>query len=284
MHHEYEALDELSELAQGDLIRWEGGEYAPPWRTYGVIVTADCDLEYKKHRGSLSYIPALLTIDYLWHFWRPSEFAKSAREDAATMTLRLNKWREENTHPNALLSEEAIQSWLRRADRETILNELGVTDKGQRNTLAPVVDRAAQLFKLIHAETPDLAQLKESFSYVKKEYNSKPEVLYEAFQKSISSLPGDVFHLPVLPDNVDEGLFLMLRDITQCSLSDIANTPDDLRFGIAKARRVARVSAPYRYAITQSLSRVFADIGLPKAYEARCNNTASRFFAARANK
>src|SRR5271154_6582920 len=118
MHDEYEALDELSELAQGDLIRWESKDYAPPWRTYGIIVTADCDLEYKKHRGFLSYIPALLTIDYLWHFWRPSEFAKPARDAISTMTRRINKWREENNHTSRVLSEEAIQAWLRRADRE----------------------------------------------------------------------------------------------------------------------------------------------------------------------
>lgn len=281
MHHEYENLDERSELAQGDLIRWEGSEYIPPWRTYGVLVTADCDLEYAKHRGSLSYVPALLTLDYLWHFWRPIEFDKASREAITAMTSRLNNWREKHYPDKAPLSEDAVQAWLRRADRDVILNEFGVSDKGQKNTLSPIVDRAAVLYRLMREKTPNLALIKESYSLVRKEYVSKPEILSDSFQKCISSLPGDVFYLPVLPENGDEGLFLMLRDIRQCPISDIANTPDDLRFGAAKGRRIARVSAPYRYAITQNLARVFADIGLPKAYETRCSNAGTRFFSAK---
>ena len=186
MPHEYEALDERNELAQGDLIRWEGSEHVPPWRTYGVIVTADCDLEYQKHRGYLSYITALLTLDYLWYFWRPSEFSKVSREAIITMTLRLNNWRAKNCSDKAPLSEEAVQAWLRRADRDTILEELGVSDKGQINTFTPIIDKAAILFKLIRAESPNLRLIKEAYSFVKKEYTSKPEVLSEAFQNCIS--------------------------------------------------------------------------------------------------
>lgn len=153
-----------------------------------------------------------------------------------------------------------------------------MTDNGQRNTFTPIIDKAVQLFRISQADAPDLDALKQSYSLICKDYTSHPEILADDFQKTIKSLPGDVFHIPILPDNTDNGLFLILRDISQCSLSDIAGTPDDLRFGTAKARRVARISAPYRYAITQQLARVFADIGLPLAYEARCNEAASKFF------
>src|SRR5208337_943011 len=142
MHHEYEDIEKSNSFAQGDLIRWEGIEYVAPWHTYGVIVTADCDLEYQKHRGRLSYIPALLTIDYLWYYWRPIVFSDHVRKAIATMATRLNNWRERNSPNSSLLSEEAIQAWLRRANRDKILDELGVQDRGQRNTLAPIVDRA----------------------------------------------------------------------------------------------------------------------------------------------
>jgi hypothetical protein len=279
MDHEYEPLHETSELAQGDLIQWQGANYVSPLHTFGIVVTADCDLEHKKFRGTLSYIPALITLDYLWYQWRPAVFSDHLNKSIVTMTQRLNNWREKNISNKSLISNEAIQIWLSRADRDTILDELGVQDKQHRNSLAPVIDKALSLFKLCQEGTPDLSALKNNYSHIRQEYNAKPQILAVDFQKAISTLPGDVFHIPALPDNSDDGLFLILRDISQCPLSDIAQTPDDLRFGAAKARRIARISAPYRYAITQNLARVFADIGLPKAYEARRSNAATRFFS-----
>ncbi len=200
------------------------------------------------------------------------------------MTIRINNWREKNSQRKSALSEDAISAWLGRANRETILNELGVQDKGQRNTLAPVIDKAMLLRHVIQVANPDLGMLKQSYALIRQDYTAKPHILSEDFQKAISSLPGDVFHIPILPDDTNNGLFLILRDISQCSPSDIARTPDDLRFGSAKARRIARISAPYRYAITQQLGRVFSDIGLPKAYEAKCNEAASKFFTSREDK
>jgi hypothetical protein len=76
----------------------------------------------------------------------------------------------------------------------------------------------------------------------------------------------------------DGGLFVMLRHIEQCALSDITYDPDEIRFGTAKARRVGRIAAPFRYAMTQSLGRIFSDIGLPKDYEVRRAESSKKFF------
>jgi hypothetical protein len=282
MHHEYEAIEHPDEILQGDVIVWHDHAYAKPWRTYGIVVTADCDLAWGKHGGRLSFIPGLLTEDYLWHSWRAVKFGAECSKAVESMTVRINKWLEKNGR--SPISIEAGRTWIERVQGEAVLNELGVVDRGERNTLQPVIDRAVAFASLLNASEPDMHLLRKCHALAKGNSASDDSLLAKAFQSAISDSPGDVFHLPVLPDRDDEGLFLMLRHISQCEVADITTRPDELRFGIAKAKRIARVTAPYRYAITQSLGRVFADIGLPKEYEDRCQSSAIRFFQSRVDK
>jgi hypothetical protein len=93
------------------------------------------------------------------------------------------------------------------------------------------------------------------------------DALLADFRSAITSLPGDTFFFSHLPGSPAGGHFAMLRYISQCHIDDIAITQEYLKFGRARARRLARMSAPYLYAMTQGLGRIFADIGLPTAYE-----------------
>jgi hypothetical protein len=279
MQNEYEPIEDEKHVSQGDIIVWHDRAYVRPWHTYGMIVTADCDLAWDKHKGRISYVPAFLTEDFLWHHWRPSEFQQHCDAALETMALRINKWLRKRDVAHVDLSTEAIASWGSRVGSEKLLDELGVGDKGERNTLQRPIDDALELQSLLSTEIPDLDLLRRCHAL--KPGKKSDTRLVSDCQKAMSELPGDIFHLPALHDQDDEGLFLMLRHITQCDASVIALSPDDLRFGNAQAKRVAKVMAPYRYAITQALARVFADIGLPKEYEVRCKQSAARFFAQR---
>jgi hypothetical protein len=97
-------------------------------------------------------------------------------------------------------------------------------------------------------------------------------------QSSISSLPGDVFYLPLERNEEEAGLFLMLRQIQQIGIFDISTRVSDMTLHLPKAKRLGRIAAPYRYAITQNLARIFSDIGLPGAYEERRDASSHKFF------
>ena len=43
------------------------------WRRFGVIVTADCDVAHRKHRGVLSFCPIVRLEDYIRLFWLPDQ-------------------------------------------------------------------------------------------------------------------------------------------------------------------------------------------------------------------
>jgi hypothetical protein len=270
-----------SPIRQGDVFKWDDEHTIRPWYQYGVVVTADCDLAQNKTMGRLSYIPALTMEDYIWHFWRDAKFSSVQKSHLAKFTSRLNNRLKKDAHAGGV-SEEAAWTWLQRKGIDGLLDEIAMTDKGQRSDIKKIADDLVKLSSLLEAKMPDLGLLQVCYA-IRNPKASPDDVKALALevQSSMASLPGDVFFLPHVSDRPDEGIFLMLRNITQCEISEIAIRPDELKFGSAKARRLGRIAAPFRYAITQNLARVFSDIGLPVSYEEKCKTSSYRFFGSR---
>ncbi|NIE81556.1 hypothetical protein [Asaia sp. As-1742] len=277
--HEYEDIEDPDMVSQGDVIEWVGDCRKSPWSTYGIVVTADCDLFRDKHNGYISYVPAWLTEDFLWFRWRIEMLEQPRRQAFQRVATRLTTWREKNGKGNGTLSLDAVYDWLRRVGPETMLLELGVQDKGQQNTLMDVIKPAMVLDAALEAPNLDLDLLINAYSTFKP--GDDTSAFIKNLQRNWAALPGDIFHLPAMPDGTDGDLFLLLRHIRQIRADELTAKPDDIRSGVAKAKRIARITAPYRYAITQNLAKVFSDIGLPEEFEARRATTAQRFCSAR---
>ena len=280
--HEYEELEDLDTVGQGDLIKWVDAELLRPWQAFGVVVTADCDLAHEKHGGVISYVPAMLTEDFIWSQWRPERLGAKLNDLLVRAGNRIAKWRSDNGGTDVAPSVAATRKWLERSGADGILDDIGVTDPGQRNHLLNAVGPAAAVLDAINCDAPDFDRLAAAYVIVNPKARTDPNAMPADIQKNWTSLPGDVFHLPAMPREEmapGDGLFLHLRHIRQISADALSARPDDIRSGRAKARRIARVSAPYRYAITQALARVFSDIGLPDDYDVRRKEAALRFFS-----
>lgn len=275
---EFEPHDD-GHLAQGDLFYWHEGHVARPWQYCGVIVTADCDLKWGKHAGRISYIPGITMEDYIWHHWRQDNCAEEHANALRQSVSRINNWLAKNRAGQEPISHEAGSYLLREGTTDDVLKKLGITSQGDRNNMRPVIEKTIMFGKLLGAEQPDLALLRNCHQLTKPAADSSR--LIKDLQKAIDNPPGDVFHLPSHPEGEDDSLFFMLRHMSQCSPADIATKPDELRFGKARKKRVARIAAPHRYALTQALSRVFADIGLPDSTEEKRASCVSRFFIAK---
>ncbi len=275
--YEFENLEDLDAVAQGDVFEWVDTER--PWRTFGVVVTADCDLAREKHGGFISYVPAMLSDDFIWTRWRIERFGGELKQHLEKSGRRVSG-RLASAGQAAEVSADAIRSWLERSGADGVLNDLGVTAPCDRANLANVLKPAEVLITLMSKEVPDLKLLKSAYEVVKPASKSNPQLIAADIQKSWNSLPGDVFHIPGVPgQNADQkdSLFLHLRHIRQVQAEALSARPDELRTGKATCKRVARMSAPFRYAMTQALGRVFTDIGLPEAYETRCKGAAELF-------
>lgn len=262
---------------QGDIFRWEPPEYVSPWRCYGVIVTADCDLIHRKSGGVISYIPGIPLSQYLWMTWLVKKFVPARQAALQKMTKRLNKWLASNDHQNRILTDTSVIDWLARSGPDRILHELGMTEPDDLLRFGQMFSDYVSLDGLLMKSAPDWSNVRDLTAWIAPANTDPDSFLAKSIQDHLSSMPGDVFFVPVRPDNEDEGIVLMLRHIAQCDEKDIATMPDDIRYGTATALPLARVSAPYRYAITQSLARVFSDIGLPEPHELRRKTSAARF-------
>jgi hypothetical protein len=172
------------------------------------------------------------------------------------VSKRLTSWREKNGEGGEI-STAALESWLRRVGAEKLLDELGVADRGQRNTLMAVIKPAEALDECIRCDEPNMHHLTKAFVHIKKSQNFEPNLLSKDLQQYFSQLPGDIFHIPSAPYDEGDDLFLLLRHIRQAHSEEITARPDDIRTGKARGKRIARVTAPLRYAITQNSASLF---------------------------
>lgn len=273
--HEYEDVSDPDRIEQGDVIEWLPAFAESPWRKFGIVVTADCDLAWGKHGGVISYVPALLSDDFIWREFR-GPFFRARRDEALQSAVKLaNMAIKKLTSQDSNLSRSAIQDWLARVGRDGLLDEIGVTDNA-RVKLDAVLEQILVCDEVLGAPDFDMPLLERAFAATASKGGR--DALIRKIEDQWKQLPGDIFHLPSLPTGDEKGVFLMLRHIRQLSVAEIAGRPDDIERGDAKVKRVARVCAPYRYAITQNLARVFADIGLPEDHESRRKSSAQRFF------
>lgn len=279
---DYVAVEQVdgAPLLQGDLFKWLDSNVTRPWSTYGVVVTADCDLVRSKTNGLVSYIPGLIMEDYVWHHWKAGKFSTIFETTLQKLANRINNRRQKLSDQHRDISKEAAMHWLSRVGPEGLIAELEISDAGQKNELLAMAGEVQTLKSLEEASSPDMGLLHDCYRLKYKGKKIKEgdfSAIADEIQSSISSLPGDVFFLP-LDEHELSGLFLMLRHIRQLELPRLATSVADMTVGEPHAKRLGRITAPYRYAITQNLARVFADIGLPSSYEERRDRSSREFF------
>ncbi|MBR0812165.1 hypothetical protein JQ544_11565 [Bradyrhizobium diazoefficiens] len=278
---DYVAVEQVdgAPLLQGDLFKWLDPNFCRPWSAYGVVVTADCDLVRSKTNGVVSYIPGLIMEDYVWHYWKTGRFSATLETILHKFCNRINNRLRKLSNQHRDISKEAVMHWLNRVGPEGLVVELQISDAGQKSELLAMAGELQTLKSLEDTPAPDMGLLHDCYRLKHKGKKIKDgdfSAIADEIQSSISSLPGDVFFLPL--DEHEHGLFLMLRHIRQLDLSRLATSVADMTVGEPHAQRLGRITAPYRYAITQNLARVFADIGLPSSYEERRDRSSRKFF------
>jgi hypothetical protein len=267
---EHTLLTDAPQLHQGDVFVWHDRHYIAPWQTFGVIITADCDLVQGKTHGRLSYVPALTMQDYIWKFWLPDSFAATFQECETKFHSRLNKGLERLRGTSSSISKEAATTWARRVNADQLIGELGLSDPGQAKDLKTVIENYTDVRDLLQADKPDFDLLGKCYRLKnKKASTANYSDLARDIQNSVVNAPGDVFFLSGVTGYEEFGLFAMLRHISQCDVGDLALSAHQLRWGTAKAKRIARLNSPYVFSLTQNLAKVFSDIGLPHAYDER---------------
>jgi hypothetical protein len=272
---EYEDILDAAPLCQGDIFEWVDPHGQRPWRNLGVIVTADCDIVRNKMDNVISFVPLLCFEDYLWHVWREKRFSQQWNLALCELTRFINKQLVKQGRSE--IGQDAVRDWVARDNAETIAAALTLSDINLKGKLLAHFDRFSDFDRLLAPGPPDRTLLERACGHLKKANQTTNQFQAQDFQSTLSKLPGDVFYLSQVREERG-GFFAMLRHIRQCDIEEIAIDADQIRFGSAKARRFARLRAPFKYALTQQLARVFSDIGLTAAYDERLKTGSAKFF------
>lgn len=272
-----EVLDD-GEIQQGDVFAWENPA-GQPYGRYGVIITADCDLALRKHRGVLSYLPILDMGEYTLKMWAPKTFSAPLETALNTLVIRINKQRAKLKPEIGEFSNEALFSWIDRSGISAVIETIGITDRGLIKQFEDMMEHLRKLQILVDGASADMELLKSCYmrEYLKSSSDFHGALIKDV-KKDISGLPGDIFFLSHIEKSEASGYFVLLRYVSQCTTETVGRSMIDMRNG-AQARRIARIRAPYLYALTQQLGRVFSDIGLPDEYNTRMQASPNIFFA-----
>lgn len=221
-------------LRQGDLIHFANSTEA--LKHSGLVVTADCDLENRKHARVVTLVP-IVTPDVILEYY--------------------------------LLPEDCD----RRIDHITsyLANRLGIPRGHDRETAIALI-REAEAASPFEDLTPE--SVAAGFLLGRSDIVSISG--YSALMTAIGLPPkkadslaeqmmrrGDLLVLPEAQELGIAGCIAWIRHIWQVPTSDIAIKTSDLDSRSGEKR--ARLASPFRYRLTQLLGQVFSDIGLPNA-------------------
>jgi hypothetical protein len=218
-------------LTQGDLIKFDGAQ--DPLRQVGIVVTADCDLEKKKHARLVTLIPVVSVTVLLENYLLPED-CENKRQQIENYAL--NVFEVDRTHEPAL--------------RAAVLREK-LAETGE----LPEAHSIAGKFVTDQLDSISI-----------KEYRCLMEAIRSGMKKSESLSQqilkrGDIL---ILPSPKKIGLdddIAWVRHIWQVPIGEIALRTSETN--TRPGERVARLDSPFRYRLTQLLAQVFSDIGLP---------------------
>lgn len=219
-------------LTQGDLVKFEKED--DPLRRVGIVVTADCDLEQRKHAKLVTLVP-LVSPRVILESYLLIEDCEKKRELIERYAFRRFSVDEDQ-------DVDTKRAVLREIVKEVFLEK----DDPSRIAAMITLDEFDKITVL------DYKSLMKKINIASKKLN--------ALRDQIRGR-GDIL---VLPDPVElgvEGSVAWVRHIWQVPISTIAIKTSEVR--AKPGERLARLDSPFRYRLTQMMAQVFSDIGLP---------------------
>lgn len=228
-----EKLSPGQHLEQGDLIRFSEEEDA--LHKIGVVVTADCDLENKKHGQLITLVPVLTVREILERYL--------FLEDCESKRDLIFKFACKELEVDASEGLDlAIPELMAKLDANSFFE----------NSAAKVAAEFV-LHRLDMISSDDYKELMKAIGTNPKGTKS----FVDKIEKK-----GDLLLLPSLIEIGFPQDIAWVRHIWQAPIRDVAIKTSALKS--ARGEKVARLESPFRYRLTQKMGQVFSDIGLPK--------------------
>jgi hypothetical protein len=258
---ESSAVTDPIPICQGDVLEWLESRDD----SYAIVVTADCDIANDKYGDYLSYVPAIPLRSYIADMYLKDQLLK----EASKLTTQMYEFvrglqtigRPDVSRP---LSSDAIEGWLASTTVPDVLKILNIGDTSAEQKLTNMLLMRQRLQDPPVTDTEIIELLSEA-------RGAKRRNIHRQIHDHLIRLPGDKLYMSTVDGGSNcSGFIVLLRRLREIAAEDIAIRPTQTP--AARAKRVARLTSPYRYRLTQQLADIFASIGLPREYEtARLN-------------
>jgi hypothetical protein len=258
-------------LRQGDVLEWLDPE-GSFWREHAIVVTADCDLAHQKHGGVLACVPVLGHETYLALFPLPVRLdtARSKLLERAVKAVREHQAANVPDFPTPM-SSDTIAHWIDATHPVDVVATLGVSSPKDSTRLEALLISIRECSSALAAggferQLHALARA-QMVAQGTDDFETRRSTAARDMLDRLSALPGDAVFLHSLSPTKTEGYVVYLRTVINIQEDAVATNVPALRSGTVSAKRIARLTSPYIFHITQQLGQVFSAIGLPAPYE-----------------
>lgn len=245
-------------LRQGDVLEAIDPK-ASMWQRHLLVVTADCDFAYAKHRGRVTCIPLLTAEDYLFEMQVPKIREQLAKPQVKELRQILSK----SSAP--LIGDRRLREWPSEQEPLEIVKMLNLQSAESQKARSAfeairILDKQADNLK----ETMRLLVEAQLISANPPKRENAVKRVKEKLREPYTQPPGDALFLTTIGLGLDAGYFAYLRHIEQVWEPEISLAPSHQD---AAYRRISRMQDRFTHALVQKFAMVFMPIGLPKQYE-----------------
>lgn len=264
-------ISESQPLRQGDVFVSHPNIGASAWDAIGVVLTADCDIANGKTRGLLTYAPIIGLETYLRDIWLDDEISQAIQEPLNYLAAEIHAHHTKVIPSAKVLTTDFILEWIQEDSIEDICDSLKV-DGNDRTSLISTITSIKEIIELREAEN-DNSDIFGSFFDLKHKIGNpsqkEPKIKSKINQmkSALKYVRQDVFFLNDIPETERLGHLIMLRNFRQIEENKITTARSEWFANSSLFFRVGRLNPPFKYALTQQFSMLFARIGLPLEYE-----------------
>lgn len=269
MSHYYVQVDDEQEIRQGDIIRRNaGGVNEEP--TFGVVLTADCDIANNKAGDRFTWLQIVPAASYLELIWAPEEFKRLVEKQSRISLEGLNALIKRSGIEVSPLSSSSLQEWLREKSAEDVLQ--AVNPHGKPDD--PKLRRSLQALRLclgFEGSSSTLVRLRQAWALLGRDESAQQSQLRGALDTNRGF--SDCLLVPELPGVTGYGFVVLLRAISNIEVKELFRSETDARINDQPLAfyRIGKFSDALRFSIAQRLAFLFSRIGMSTAFEEACD-------------
>lgn len=265
--HEWKDLSPDAPIRQGDILVTRHHKSRVVEQMV-VVITADCDIDKKKHGPQIACLNVQFHDEYIRTSWSQAMLAAAKRNALSQAGSKLRSVFANSGRNPEMLSDQAIEDWLIRDEIQAIANQLDVPESDLRSFDRSLrcCQTALRKAKELDGVTP-FDRLRSFYA----ELNGKTldESRVDLLKKALdATLPSDTFLLPGFPTDQKRPALILLREVIGVP-SDMVTTRQSEVSTERPFLRVGRLRSTFKFALSQSFGALYSKIGLPAAYEQR---------------